>query len=523
MAKLTFKVPPYSRYHSKRKDAINVAYLDANNWDDFGFKSTFHLVVYDEKGIEHDIGGVKIGYVGQEDGWSQEKLPKEFAALDKSFFTLGQGDEYYQKLYALDEELRKSIFLTLNDVVYSDTAYDIAINEKVMKESLLRDVSITSIKGQFRRLLDGGKLRTEFDFSYSLPQGKRTAGLDLGFYVDPESNPPSNIHVLIGRNGVGKTHLLHNMVKALVDNNSEEEDKGCFSVLKNGRKESLEKNDLQEMFASVVSVAFSAFDPFEPIPERQDKTEGLNYSYVGLKQSSTSDDGEYLPMSRPMLNREFSYCINNIRRFGYQNRLVEAIRDLETDSLFKDIALAEVVLSSTNDLEKKTKKIFSKLSSGHAIVLLTIAKLVEKIEEKTLVLLDEPESHLHPPLLSAFVRALSELLSHRNAVAIVATHSPVVLQEVPKSCVWKLRRSGLDAIAERPETETFGENVGVLTREVFVLEVTDSGFHQMLKKEAETASTYKQALRRFDGQLGAEARGVLRGLFLDKDIEAGEE
>lgn len=521
MVDLIFNVPPYSRYYPERKRTVSVAYLEANNWDDFGFKSTFHLVVYDANGEEHDIGGVKIGYVGQESGWTQEKLPKEFPALDKAFFALGQSDQYYQNLYALDQELRVCILKSLNDVVHDHSAYDIAFNEKVMKESLLREVSIASIKGQFKRLLNGGKLRTEFDFSYSLPQGKSSAGLDLDFYVDPESNPPSNIHVLIGRNGVGKTYLLHKMVKALVDTDTIQESDGCFSVV-TGRKESAKIDDLQEMFAGVVSVAFSAFDPFEPIPERKDKTEGLNYSYVGLKQESTTKDGEYIPMSRPMLNREFSYCLNNIRRFGYQDRLVEAIRDLETDSLFKDIALADVVLSSTDDLENNTKKIFAKLSSGHAIVLLTIAKLVEKIEEKTLVLLDEPESHLHPPLLSAFIRTLSELLSHRNAVAVIATHSPVILQEVPKSCVWKLRRSGFDAVAERPETETFGENVGVLTREVFGLEVTDSGFHQMLKKEAESADTYKQALRKFNGQLGAEARGVLRGLFLDKEVDRGE-
>lgn len=515
-----FHAPPYSRYYSKRKGGVNVAYLEANNWDDFGFKSTFHLVVYDTNGEKHDIGGVKIGYVGQESGWTQEKLPREFPALDKVFFALGQNDKFYQNLYALGKELREKILESLNDVVHDDRAYDLAFNEKVMKESLLRDVSIASIKGQFKRLLDGGKLRTEFDFSYSLPQGARTAGLDIDFYVEPESNPPSNIHVLIGRNGVGKTHLLHKMVKALVDDDTVGENDGCFSVV-TGRKESTKRKDLQELFAGVVSVAFSAFDPFEPIPERQDKTEGLNYAYVGLKQESKTESGEHVPMSRSMLNREFSYCLNNIRRFGYQDRLVEAIQDLETDSLFKDIALADVVLSSTHDLEKNTKKIFAKLSSGHAIVLLTIAKLVEKIEEKTLVLLDEPESHLHPPLLSAFIRTLSELLSHRNAVAIIATHSPVILQEIPKSCVWKLRRSGMQAVVERPETETFGENVGVLTREVFGLEVTDSGFHQMLKKEAESADSYKEALRRFNGQLGAEARGVLRGLFLDKEVDKG--
>lgn len=59
---------------------------------------------------------------------------------------------------------------------------------------------------------------------------------------------------------------------------------------------------------------------------------------------------------------------------------------------------------------------------------------------KTLVLIDEPESHLHPPLLSAFIRALSDLLLDRNGLSIIATHSPVVLQEVPKRCVWKINR-----------------------------------------------------------------------------------
>ena len=100
-------------------------------------------------------------------------------------------------------------------------------------------------------------------------------------------------------------------------------------------------------------------------------------------------------------------------------------------------------------------------------MLLAITRLVESVDERTLVLVDEPESHLHPPLLSAFIRALSELLVRRNGIAVVATHSPVVLQEVPRSCVWVLRRSGSSLRAERPCRETFGENVGILTSDVF--------------------------------------------------------
>jgi predicted ATP-dependent endonuclease of OLD family len=81
------------------------------------------------------------------------------------------------------------------------------------------------------------------------------------------------------------------------------------------------------------------------------------------------------------------------------------------------------------------RELFGALSTGHKIVLLTITRLVETVDERSIVLFDEPEAHLHPPLLSALIRALSELLISRNGVAIVATHSPVVLQEVPRTCV----------------------------------------------------------------------------------------
>jgi predicted ATP-dependent endonuclease of OLD family len=146
-------------------------------------------------------------------------------------------------------------------------------------------------------------------------------------------------------------------------------------------------------------------------------------------------------------------------------------------------------------------------------VLLTITKLVEKVEEQTLVLMDEPEAHLHPPLLSAFVRSLSDLLIDRNGVAIVATHSPVVLQEVPGRCVWKIVRHGGAARADRPEIETFAENVGVLTREVFGLEVTRSGFHRMLAHSVDATDSIDDVLGKFDNEVGSDGRALISSLI----------
>ena len=77
--------------------------------------------------------------------------------------------------------------------------------------------------------------------------------------------------------------------------------------------------------------------------------------------------------------------------------------------------------------------------------------------------------------------------------------------------------------AERPEIETFGENVGVLTREVFGLEVTQSGFHRLIQTAAAAeGQTFEDVVAEFDGQLGAEARAILRGLIAERDSKDRE-
>jgi hypothetical protein len=137
--------------------------------------------------------------------------------------------------------------------------------------------------------------------------------------------------------------------------------------------------------------------------------------------------------------------------------------------------------------------------------------------------MDEPEAHLHPPLLAALIRAVSDLLINRNGVAIVATHSPVVLQEVPRSCVWKLRRNGGGAVVERPEIETFAENVGRLTHEVFGLEVTRSGFFKMIAEAIVSADDFGDVVEKFGGRVGLEGRALISVRIAERNAEDGED
>jgi len=446
-----------------------------------------------------------------EDGQRRAAIPSSFFELDNQFFSLGQGSEYYENVIALGEKLSSNILSALQDIVINQDNLEKIFTEDVTRTSLLRSVSQSSIRGQFFRIVSGQASLTTYAFKYSLEPSRKTAGISLNFNISPDANPPTNIHVLIGRNGVGKTFLLNNMVRALVNDEANNE-VGSFSF---------DENISDEVgFSRVISVSFSAFDNFELLDEQRDKSVDPQYTYIGLRRTNNRGGEKGTPKSHDMLAKEFGRSISSCISLGRYEQLNNSIKTLETDPLFAEISPSSLFEeNNSSTLQSDSMSLFKKLSSGHGIVLLILCRLIETVEEKTLVLLDEPEAHLHPPLLSAFVRALSSLLNHRNGVGIIATHSPVIAQEVPKTCVWKIRRQGFHAIGERPEIETFGENVGILTREIFGLEVTRSGFHMLIENSIKNGETFEEAEFQFGGQLGAEGRAILRALIIDRDLQ----
>lgn len=492
---------------------LNVFQLTSGDWDDYSFKTSFTLTVVLE-GERLEIGTLKIGYKDQPHGWTREVMPDAFAQLPEGWFSLGQDVEYYKNLKEmLPDDLRQELLRALRDVVVDDGLHAAVESERVFKDSLMRGVSQSVINGQFRRVLIGEAQLSDFKFSFKQEADERHAAVSLQFEVAAASHPPTNIHVLIGRNGVGKTTLLNNMVGALVAH-SPPTNPPCTFTDRGYFESKLQK----DYFSSVISVSFSAFDPFVPPKDRQDRTEGPAYCYIGMKTVRAGVANQPTPPKTDAdlvaeFVQSFRLCMSQPEK---KARFFKAVSRLESDSNFEEMEWAKLAELDEDEAVAKATSKAGRMSSGHSIVLLTMTKLVEMVEEKTLVLLDEPESHLHPPLLSAFTRALSELLFSRNGVAIVATHSPVVLQEVPKSCVWKMTRSRLEARSDRPNRETFGENVGVLTREVFGLEVSKSGFHEMLEFAVNAGGTFDSISAGFGGQLGDEAQAILLSLLRGK-------
>jgi predicted ATPase len=485
-----------------------------DSWDDWFTYSTKYIVYRfssgdgdEEDGSWSKLGPIKIGQMDMQKGQRRADIPREFDSLESQFFSLGQNTEYYEKAVALG--LHQHLLTRLNDIAFDNKIFRKARLEEVTRISLLRSISESTVLGDFSRVISGSVPLTSYDFKYTGPKqlASEHKPIELDFHVKPGSSPPSNIHVLIGRNGIGKSFILNAMIRALVTNDGDEEANGKFQdedIL------SLEDN----LFSAVVSVTFSAFDKFEPLTDRQVNRAGVTYAYVGLKNKRRSKLEDPGVKDLSALAREFSVsaqqCVSDARLQRWQR----ALDMLESDPIFRVARISELAdIQDIEEFKKVAASRFKNLSSGHKIVLLTITKLVELVCERSLVLLDEPEAHLHPPLLSAFVRALSDLLMNRNGVAIVATHSPVVLQEVPADCSWYLERHNTLMTAQRPEAETFAENVGILTHRIFGLEVEEAGFYNLIRDAVIDDGDYEEIMKKYKFNIGSEGRGLIRSLI----------
>lgn len=511
------KVPREGRLH---------AYLVHDNWDDwFSFQTKYSLHFFDDSGSMRSFGWLKMGQVGLQQasapanatapsapGYRVPQLPPSFNRLDPNyFFSLGQSEDFYSSLRTLPAALCEQILIALCDCAYEISLFNRYINEAVMTTSLLRDMRAENVRNRLNKLAHGNEELTRFQFQYTLPVASVEPGQfvshqppTLTFHVEPNSSPPTNVHVLVGRNGAGKTRCIQSLVNAVLQKPNAKTPPGLLQKLGG--------NVDQWDFAGLVSVSFSVFDEFEPPPSSA--ALNIRAGFIGLRMLEERDGQVHeVLMTKLGLANDFVKSFSKCREEPRLTRWTRAIRTLSTDPLFAEVDVERFLEVSGDRWEEAVAHAYGKLSSGHSIVLLTITRLVELVEQNTLVVLDEPEGHLHPPLLSAFVRAVSDLLISRNGVALISTHSPVVLQEVPMSCVWVLERTRTYAAVQRPTTETFGESAGVLTREVFGLEVSHSGFHQMVASAAnQPGRTFEEVTQQFSNQLGSEARTLARSL-----------
>lgn len=516
---MRFKV--VESYQQIPSGAKECCYLLHTVWDDwFQFQTEYSVYYFDGNGIRSRPFAIKIGRVGlrgcRAEGYQEmvkketnvriTRLPDSFTELSDEYFSIGTDDSYYE--FMGGDKKRREVFVALRDVAYNMTLLRRYHAEDCLNVSLLRGISGDRIRSRFAKLAHGKPALTDFSFTYKYPQEGSCEPPLIDFDVSTRANPPNNIKVVIGRNGVGKTHLLKTLAATLCGQES-------VSIDGKGKVGRVEFHE-----GGVYGLVYASFSPFDDLSTwTVPKQNNLVFYALGVA-SQKSENNEQANIDA--LGTAFVNALLKCRQDPWRTRWLKCLEILKSDPIFDRLEGDQLLDCAPYEIKKKAGAFFKKLSSGHAALMLIITQLVCVLDEKFLLLVDEPECHLHPPLLSSFVRCLTVLLLERNAIALIATHSPVVLQEVTRDSVWIVNRVGHQVELARPTMETFGESVGILMNEIFGLEFRASGYHRLLSEAvAIDGCTYESVVSYFGGHLGGEAKALLRMMLVHK--ERGED
>jgi predicted ATPase len=334
--------------------------------------------------------------------------------------------------------------------------------------------------------------------------------------MDGSSLLPSRLGVVIGYNGSGKTRLLTHLAQLGCADRFEAEKQPFVSQY--GRFVGP-----RPTFGSIISVSYSAFDEFL-LPEGVgSRAVARNYTYCGLRRTKqirrARSSGTATPPNAQVGLKTFEEIADEFH--GARARSIQSDRSellMEaTAFLLKDPSFGTTVALPPIDDETEDEWVgaFAALSAGHKIVLNIVVQLCAFIQLRSLVLLDEPELHLHPPLVAALLRAIGVILDRYGSFGVVATHSPVVLQEIPSANVVVLRRYFDTTEIERPDSETYAENVGLLTRQVFNLDSSATDYEGVLHRLSEEF-TLNEIEELFPKGLSSQGRALVLSLRRDE-------
>lgn len=497
----------------ERKEPFIWIYPGSSSWNDFGLQTECWITVF-EDGTRIFKENAKLAFVKKgsspfvvlktmlneagKDYLEGENLP--------TFFVLMGGMQDYRNIVSqLGLEKANQILSQLNDLALIKHSeknppwLEKAYSSKAFNDSFIRSSETFFAFNNAGHILNGLEEERLDVVSDELELIFKLDGFEnnhvLNFRFDPSSIIPKRISVIIGKNGLGKSQSLAKLVSAALT--------GDTAVFRDGREK-------RPMISRILAMSTPGETAHTFPTVRKGTKHKILYRRLRMSRGSTGTNSPGIADLLTQLSRSYESIgendrwdlfINSISKVFEVKAIVIPLKKEDTQEKptgftpkgktytysfphlnaaglndFRGNAEGRILaLRPRLDFKKDPQILFGEkaypMSSGQLSFFRFALQACLYIENGTLVLIDEPETHLHPNLISDFVEILDEILRLTGSAAIIATHSAYFVREVPRSQVLVLNERIIDdrkyVTCENPRLKTFGADVGAISHFVF--------------------------------------------------------
>ena len=387
-------------------DEYDYYILTPDKWNDYSYQTSFYVkIIKNEEELEEF--GCKLLFRGQNIEKSSFEIINELLensniidiqSISNKFDFISLGNHYEELKQIFENEKLDYLLNELNDISYlklTDKKQDLwdITKEDGFETSLLRDQYSKRVFYEgIDKVLNSIKIAPEecfFSFSFNL--GNRTYNYRFNFF---DEILPSRINVLIGKNGVGKTKTLENLVDYLI----------------NPRNSSAKAVPHPNFLTNLCVFSYNPHDNFY-IYKKHDNI-SIEYKYLGFNRYKTLRDGiDIFDFKNDEINFDILKTLHN----DYQDKIFWLnsedktkrqghIEDLITE-INRNFQIDRQIIQETINLNFKI--INQRISDSKNFDLISFNSFIELCKE------DEKKSKYVKkfyPLSEAYVNIISEYI-----------------------------------------------------------------------------------------------------------------
>lgn len=463
--------------------------LQEKDWNDwFKYRTSFNICYVEYQSNVNFIGDIKILNINNPITF--DVINKEFYKLDSNYCSLIQDEVTYFSLKHILGDRLYSFLSALNDVACFPSICEKFEKEEGFKISLCRETNKTEeiIRTIRHKLKYGKNIKDFFNFELLFKPPYSESKVSFKFNFDIEKNIPQRLYCLIGKNGVGKTTFLKDLIKKL----SKKDFENVLPI---------------PLFGKIMVVSYSNLDSFEKLESKPD----FNFTFCGLINPNTNT---------PLIDKELLSKIRNsivkVENRNSINDYANVCKQFIEESVFSQLFKRN---NEDYEFDKDNIPIISSMSSGQKSLFFIITEIVANIRYSSFILFDEPETHLHPNAITEFMNAIMELLQKFNSFGLVATHSPLIVREIFSENIFVLDKEETTLRVRKLEFETFGENLTTITNEIFGNRDVPKYYKTKIEELVESGKTYKEIENELQGEvpLNLNIKILIKSLIQNRD------